>query len=588
MNQPPLRHLCALVAPMALCMVVGCQSADVEEGGPTVDGTGLTPDGDVSPRAEEVSGTPLSSDAVGADGGTSVVLEDAATGTDVPVDREGCKTDLDCEDLDPCTLDVCDAVTGGCSHQEDTANADCVEPGGFPVGVNSPCEPSDLPGSADSAVTACVCTLDTYCCDVKWDSLCVNRADTECGVACGCDEEGADISCLADDDCQKCDTGDLCLGTWSCDSGQCVVSQFVECAPSEVGGCVVNQCNPGTGECAVLDNGSCDDGDPCTEDLCDMSTGICTNLQGCGANHPCESAPYPTSKDEEITACVCGGTDEDANGDGVPDFEGDSWCCDNGWDSLCVSEAESYCGAVCDCTAPSVDLGCDDDGDCTWCGGDVCLGLWTCHDGHCAQDLGLECPATEDVGCLKNTCNPFDQLCELTPSKEHCDDQVGCTVDHCNVETGECSHEDLDGCAGEPPYECLGYGEVSAEGCDYVETFEGCCDPWGHAVWCDLDGVCNEGLCLPEGAPVPTSCEAPSACADPGEECIAGFCLPSGSQDPKTCTKNGDCGHTMCVDCAGTDPYCGWTGTWYLCGTEGVGSQEPQYPMQCPGLTYAE
>ncbi|MEC9073411.1 MAG: hypothetical protein VX938_13555, partial [Myxococcota bacterium] len=518
--------------------------------------------------------------------------EDIATGPVPNPDAGGgdglCDTDLDCEDLDPCTLDICDLVSGDCSNALDVTNSDCQEPGDLPSGANLPCEDSELPGSSDPGVTACVCAIDSYCCDTMWDSICVTQADTDCGAACSCDEPGADIACSSDLDCAKCDTGDLCLGTWSCAGGQCVPGDLVECAPSEIGGCVVNQCDPSTGSCQEIDDGSCEDADPCTNDVCDMETGECSNELACGTNHPCESAPYPTSKDEEITACVCGGSEEDSDGDGQPDFEGDSWCCDNGWDSLCVSEAQSYCGAICDCADASVDLGCVDDGDCTWCGGDVCVGLWGCHDGHCVQNPGLECPASDDVGCLKNTCDPFKEVCELSPSKEHCDDQTACSVDHCNVETGECSHEELAGCTGEPPYECLGYGEISAEGCDYVASFEGCCDPWGHAVWCTFTGSCIQGVCVSEDTDPPVPCADGTDCTDPSHECADGYCLLPGSKAPETCESTADCGDTMCVDCAGTDPYCGWTGTWYLCGTQGVASEDPAYPMQCPGLTYGE
>ena len=108
-----------------------------------------------------------------------------------------------------------------------------------------------------------------------------------------------------------------------------------------------------------------------------------------------------------------------------------------------------------------------------------------------------------------------------------CDDDDPCTVDSCN-DAGACEHEALTGCEGEPPYECLGPGEPAAAGCDAVESYEGCCDPWGRVTWCEN-------------------------------------------------------GSTYCIQCQ-ENPSCGWDGAggYYNCGTPGEEEPSGASPMMCP------
>ena len=283
-----------------------------------------------------------------------------------------------------------------------------------------------------------------------------------------------------------------------------------------------------------MDSSVCDDADYCTEDICDAA-GACVfeAIETCGENYACEMSEAPTSDDDTINACVCDGV-----GAGE-DYSGDSYCCENAWDSICVSEAAANCGAVCDCTDPAFDPNCSDDSDCVFCSEDVCTANWSCVEGTCADTGPLVCDATDDAGCIQNTCDTFAAGCTVVPSIEACDDDDPCTWDFCDGETGACSNEVIEGCAGEPPFECLGGSEPSAQGCDAVDTFEGCCDPWGRVLWCGQD--------------------------ENGEDV------------------------TYCEDCAGA-PYCGWSSSWYWCGIEEPGQASPDesFPLQCPGLNYAD
>ena len=147
-----------------------------------------------------------------------------------------------------------------------------------------------------------------------------------------------------------------------------------------------------------------------------------------------------------------------------------------------------------------------------------------------------------DVPCDDGDVCSTGDACEtgfcIPGSPKDCSDGLVCTLDSCDAETGACSNEAIEGCAGSPPFECLGGGEPAAMGCDAVDSYEGCCDPWGRVLWCGQDE---------NGADV-----------------------------------------TFCMDCAGA-PYCGWNNSWYWCGAEEPGITDPSglFPLQCPGLEYA-
>jgi hypothetical protein len=44
------------------------------------------------------------------------------------------------------------------------------------------CVPSQSPGCADNTLQACVCALDSYCCDNAWDAICVSEAQQNCNA----------------------------------------------------------------------------------------------------------------------------------------------------------------------------------------------------------------------------------------------------------------------------------------------------------------------------------------------------------------------------------------------------------------------
>ena len=71
-------------------------------------------------------------------------------------------------------------------------NVDSVDgSGGYVLGIarassgqdsGSCCEARGAGGCGDSAVEACVCALDAYCCETEWDAFCASAVETnQCG-----------------------------------------------------------------------------------------------------------------------------------------------------------------------------------------------------------------------------------------------------------------------------------------------------------------------------------------------------------------------------------------------------------------------
>lgn len=55
-----------------------------------------------------------------------------------------------------------------------------------PTGLGSGdcCASNDTPGCSDPSCEAAVCAADPFCCDVAWDGLCADQAETLCGTLC--------------------------------------------------------------------------------------------------------------------------------------------------------------------------------------------------------------------------------------------------------------------------------------------------------------------------------------------------------------------------------------------------------------------
>ena len=163
---------------------------------------------------------------------------------------------LQCEDLNPCTDDSC-LPDSGCLNNPN----------------QQPCDNDDP------------CTQNDYC----LDAIC------NTGEAVVCDDQNACTAdtCLTMVGCQfekltdtPCEDDSLCTENDICTDGECSPGQAVDCDDNNI--CSDDSCAPATG-CVNADNQEpCDDGDPCTgQDAC--ANGVCMpgDGPGCDDNDPC-------------------------------------------------------------------------------------------------------------------------------------------------------------------------------------------------------------------------------------------------------------------------------------------------------------
>ncbi len=228
-----------------------------------------------------------------------------------------------CDDGQPCTVDSCDSATGKCAHV--------------------PLQNGYVCSSPDKCVTAAACTSGA-CTAVKTLSCDDGKACTQ--DACDSKTGSCTSSPIADG--VKCTLKSKCVLSAACDKGACKALQTKDCNDANV--CTNDACDPETGlcanqpvtegtACAVADkcvqsagcaSGACKsnklkdcaDGNACTKDSCDATTGDCvhtpltagspcTNSDKCAAEAQCSSGACQTTKtkscddDKPCTSDTC-------------------------------------------------------------------------------------------------------------------------------------------------------------------------------------------------------------------------------------------------------------------------------------------
>ncbi len=219
----------------------------------------------------------------------ALALVAACGATPVPGGEDGCTSDVQCDDGNPCTDDAC-GPSGACESVPNTA----------------PCDDGNA-CTADDVCIGGVCTGGTNSC-----------------------------SCETTADCAIHEDGDACNGTLVCDpSSLCVVdpATVVTCPTDQDTDCSKSTCVPATGECQlapVATGTACDDSDTCTDgdhcragecvggvelccddqvnndddDLSDCDDPDCADhpvCEACPALVPVEDSPLPV---ESATAAV--------------------------------------------------------------------------------------------------------------------------------------------------------------------------------------------------------------------------------------------------------------------------------------------
>jgi hypothetical protein len=216
---------------------------------------------------------------------------------------------------------------------------------------------------------------------VNAGAQCLNDSQCAGGGACAACVLGA---CEPRPDGLACDDGNACTASDSCSGGTCV------------------------GGSAVV----CDDSNPCTDDLCNPSTGcmfVNDDANSCSDSNACTTSDH----------CVSGACE------GTYDF------CDDG--NACTADS---CNPASGCVHAAIT--CDDGNRCTF--------------DTCSTTMGCTYTPTPGVACGDgNACNGAE-LCDaagscLAGTPLACDDANPCTIDACDAATGCSSASVTDGTA---------------------------------------------------------------------------------------------------------------------------------------------
>ena len=222
-------------------------------------------------------------------------VSDGAIGATI-VPQEICTSDTDCDDGNPCTLDACSPATGQCHYAPAPNGQPCDDAN--PCTIGNTCQ-SGVCGQPINCNDGNPCTTDS--CNPA-TGACVNTAvacddgnpctaDSCSPVTGGC--VFAPMPGAACNDGNSCTIGDACVLTPGSPIPTCQGNP--KCADGDP--CTSDLCDPATGAC-LNQPIQCDDGNPCTTDACVGGTcvsspimGACSDGNLCTAGDTCVAGP---------------------------------------------------------------------------------------------------------------------------------------------------------------------------------------------------------------------------------------------------------------------------------------------------------
>jgi Dictyostelium (slime mold) repeat len=366
---------------------------------------------------------------------------------------KSCENAITCDDHNPCTSDTCvggvcvitpvgngtecDNDTNRCNGVATCQNGACID--------KAPCVRDDGDVCTEDVCTHDVGCTNTHipgCCNEVSDctpvTVCTTCVNNECGTELGC--------CTTDSDC---DDGNPCTDDGHCDTdnNRCPAPTPVSgrdcgtlCAPAA---CVAGQCEAGAPVTCP------DDGDLCTDDFCDPTTGLCTTapIEGCClGGTPGECGDICTFCDTEANRCAsepdCVACERDTDCDPLGRCTGAA-C---GLDGKCTTVEPANCDDgvagtrdVCTVDGNGAPLcqhqclnaaACDDH--------DLCNGVETCNAGTCVPGAPLDCD--DGNACTSNDCDPA-RGCVPTDARDFA--SVGCELDNISAALATASPTDI-------------------------------------------------------------------------------------------------------------------------------------------------
>ncbi len=577
---------------------------------------------------------------LGCGGGEPVVVDGAATPEDVPDSLADLAADtgtdlaqeLTFTDVGPDSPDGWEEDTGlacqpgegcfldKCAEHDECLSGWCVEHLGekvCTVACQDECPPGwscqQVAGTAPDLVFVCVSNHANLCrpcaetddCQsaVGTEDVCVDYGESGsfCGGACLSDGEcpwgfscGETLTvdgistkqCVADAGVCPCTATSVALSLWTpCEVtnelGTCAGKRV--CTEAGLTDCdaatpVNEECDGEDNDCdGQVDEGTCDDGNPCTADSCAAADG-CVNepLHGgeCMDKNPCTVADH-------CDQGVCVGqlvdcddknpcTDDSCDPTGGCIFVDNDVTCDDG--DACTVADRCEAGV---CSGVAVNCDCQADADCAGLeDGNLCNGTLVCAKEklpylcQVEADTIVECPDPEgaDADCLAASCNPATGACSFVPANEGkaCDDGDLCTLGDTCAEGS---------CVGGPPATCNDGNSCTDDACD---SGQGCIHtpnaaPCSDGDVCTVGDLCGEGECQPgdplacdDGNPCTTDtcnsatgcvhgnsnaeCDDGNACTV-GDQCVGGVCKPG--NELLSCDDGNVCTTDACLPVSG-------------------------------------
>jgi hypothetical protein len=472
-----------------------------------------------------------------------------------------------CEEGNPCTIsDFCE--NGVCIGK----NNKC------PCSADSECDKYDDNDKCNGMFKC----FEKGCYYYPDPVICDTTSDTECHKTL-CDKISGKCKVELSEPGTICDDGNKCSLNDQCEGWICVGSSYESCNDSEE--CTDDKCIPETGECVHTNlEGACSDADKCTSgDKCENGKCVsgtekivCNDDNDCTEDHcePADGCVYDKKQDDTqcddgfsctindvcvngkckgtLTQCECKSDadcekyDDQDKCNGIYKCEQDL-CIFNPETVQCDPSQDTQCGkntcmketGECEIAYLPIGTQCDDNNKCT--SNDSCL------YGECTGiDLSDDCKDTNI--CTDDSCNPLTG-CEFIPNSIDCDDGNKCTTDD------KCSDKE---CKGNP-VDCNDDKECTDDACDIDDgeckhqNNEKSCEDGNK---CTVGDKCNAGIC--GSGTEKLFCDDFNDCTyddcNPGEGCVHMNLSDISCDDKDLCTDNDYCENGQCK--SGTKKIC--------------------------------
>ena len=509
--------------------------------------------------------------------GTDTCVTGVCVGKPLP---NCCKKDADCNDSNPCTVDTCDLLSGGCTNVATATEGQACDDGAYCT-VAETCQSGKCLGSPrDCASFSKACGVGV--CDETKDQ-CTLDASAD-GTPCPDDTNGCTDDLCVGGACthppatRPCDDLVACTHTDTCQNGSCIGTSY-GCGDGLA--CTSDSCN-GDGSCAHVPtaltcaiDGACyalgasHPANPClgcvpataTDAWSPIANGApcndgeaCTKLDAC-ASGACKGTPTTCAPTSSCTVAACDG----AGGCNETVVPGSCWV-----GGVCYADGavnpDNACEA-CDAqllgtgfSARPNGTGCDDQKACTHtdactagtCGGTayVCDDGLSCTDNVCDGQGGCGHPLKQGTCLVTGTCYANGESPATAPCLS-CQPSLSSVTLSTRPDAAPCTDGNPctqgDACAAGA---CLGTPYVCDDG---LSCTSDACDGQGGCTHPQKAGTCFVGgVCAADGAASPQNpCLVCSAATSPTGWTLA----PTGApcSDGTKCTSGDTCQSGVCT-----------------------------------------